>query len=435
MKREALGWFILMLVVSARCSSQSSAPKASPNNPSIPGTADANAGQPLTGNIGFSIETEMLTYKSIEADSQAVACEIARYLGTTSAVPPKTLCVSASAKDNSSGVVVVSSKNALLADFQLWRTDMAVMNGLELRAGQLCAIQPPATKSPGTLGPSILDLTPAGQAVSLIPATIGLFASNQSVSQVVGTVQDQALMNEVAGQLTTLKVSVLVPEIYSPYALGGTDYANSPFLSSFTKLIDIRSGCLEEAEKDASENQKQSASSTEISSLIANIDNFIAIVTGTTPTTSATQSQAGRVQPEGALGSTVNQTSTESTSHIEALMVADGLARAIEVKPDGTMPAGSPWHYMIWLKALESGGSLTKTGSIFGSKVSFSGGAVVTYALFSLDGKLVCSGNVFDYAGFIAAKGFRDTFVRLEGDRSRQLPVLSGTCNPQKISN
>lgn len=65
---------------------------------------------------------------------------------------------------------------------------------------------------------------------------------------------------------------------------------------------------------------------------------------------------------------------------------------------------------VLYLKALESGGSLITKTNVFGSKVYFSGGAVATYALFDLEGPLRCSGNVFDYGGFVKAEDFVEKF-------------------------
>ncbi len=113
-------------------------------------------------------------------------------------------------------------------------------------------------------------------------------------------------------------------------------------------------------------------------------------------------------------------------------MAADGLARAIGVKLDGTADSSSMWQHVLWLKALESGGTVAKEGSIFGSKVRFSGGAVSTYALFSLDGNLDCSGNVFDYEGSVLTKDFSAVFRQQIKDPSSQLAFMRGGCTQPK---
>jgi hypothetical protein len=429
MKLKAFAWIVLALVASAIPSSgQSSTPPASSNNA---GTPAANGGQPAPGSVGFSIETEMLTYKSIEADSEVLACEIAGYLGVAAAASPNAPCTSTSTAGNGTGVVIMSSSSTILTDFQLWRADMAAMNTLELRAEKPCGAPPSAAKPPSTMGVPLLSATPVGQAVPLLEGILGAFATNQSVSPVTGTVHDQALMNEVARQLRALNVSVLVPETYSPFALGGTNYADSPFLASFSKLLNTRATCLQ-AEEGASAQQK-----SEIDSIIAGINQFMTLVTGAAPPPSS-GGQANKTEdknpPAPSPGPAAIQPS-EPASHIGALLAADGLARGIGVELDGSMPSGSPWQHILWLKALESGGSVTKEGNIFGSKVSFSGGAVVTYALFNLDGNLDCSGNVYDFAGFIPAKQFREAFLKMETDPTRQLPVSPGSCSPPKSSN
>ena len=48
----------------------------------------------------------------------------------------------------------------------------------------------------------------------------------------------------------------------------------------------------------------------------------------------------------------------------------------------------------------QAGGGIDQI-KLFQIKVYFSGGAVATYALFQMDGSLRCSGNVYDYDGYI----------------------------------
>ena len=75
-------------------------------------------------------------------------------------------------------------------------------------------------------------------------------------------------------------------------------------------------------------------------------------------------------------------------------------------------PAVFPTWRLLALKALESGGSLVNEANIFGTRVHFSGGAVATYSLFSLDrGRVLCSGDFFDYGGYIRAKDFAKKFT------------------------
>ena len=82
----------------------------------------------------------------------------------------------------------------------------------------------------------------------------------------------------------------------------------------------------------------------------------------------------------------------------ECRLRADGLAQELDAaSPDARSGANGIW-YVLSLKALESGGTLLKSGNgITGTKTSYSGGAVGTYALFRLNGNVACSGVFFNY--------------------------------------
>jgi hypothetical protein len=423
MKTKIFLRLLLVFAIAAPVSSgQSSSPPASPKS----GGSGGESGQSDEVHLGFSIETEMLTYKSLEANSEAVACDIARHLfggeiGPPSATAPCTIQSGASA---GAGVVIVSSTTTVFSDFQMWRADMASMNALELRAIKFC---PPTPAAPKTRGlPSLAAATPEGQMLPMAKEVLGMFGSSESISPVTGTIHDQALMDGVARQLKALNIAVLVPEIYSPYALGGTDASTSPFLSNLAKLIAMRS-CLQ-AKKDALPKEQQ-ADAEEIGGIVSSIDAFIA-------TLSSNASSSGGAVP-GATGhtpesTTPNAASTGSASHLASVLTADGLARAIGINLDGTAATGSIWQHILWLKALESGGSVAKQGNLFGTKVRYSGGAVTTYALYSFDGNLDCSGNVYDFEGSVLTKDFSKVFREQIKDPTNQLASLRGGCGSSK---
>lgn len=83
---------------------------------------------------------------------------------------------------------------------------------------------------------------------------------------------------------------------------------------------------------------------------------------------------------------------------------------------------------MLLLKALESGGTLESKSNIFGSKVRFSGGSVGTYALFSLDGHLECSGNVYEFGGSIRSENFQRELREYRPDPQSQFIFKHGGC-------
>ncbi|HEV3041657.1 MAG TPA: hypothetical protein VHA33_28085 [Candidatus Angelobacter sp.] len=188
----------------------------------------------------------------------------------------------------------------------------------------------------------------------------------------------------------------------------------------------------EKAETEAQENLKKDNSTiknktTELSglqSLIASIDGFLGAVTGGGLPSNAS-APSGTASPPPA--------PNVATPPLIAILYGDGLARKIKSAEllttnqakESDLPKEADlakWR-ILYLKALESGGSLITKTNVLGNKVFFSGGSVATFALFALDGDLKCSGNVFDYGGFVKAEDFKKQFRNLTTDPLKQLIV------------
>src|ERR1700685_787612 len=145
------------------------------------GTAKDSSQQPSStpssgSGGGFSIEAEILAYKSLQSDSGAIACDVARVLVPTSPplMPndPNQLASDATKKgkeyhsnpsacgtaiDTSSvkaGIVVVPSTGTAVSGYALWRTDMAIMQGLQLRANASCPAKEGGSATLGLSGPA-----------------------------------------------------------------------------------------------------------------------------------------------------------------------------------------------------------------------------------------------------------------------------------------
>lgn len=549
MKRFALT--IAILALRAACFGQ--AP------PAAGGTSPGAAGPAAGGAAGgFSIEAEILAYKALESDSEAIACEVAGLLSTSEGTqfkdpatfkPPCNL--SRRYGDHGPGVLIVSSATTVLANYQLWRVNMVIVSELLEQAKGVCQAkaekpkkaQPEKPELFGAFIPALgADATSLAPVITLIQSTLQLFASNESVTGVTGTIQDQALMNDVARQLRYLNFPVLMPDTYYPHNFGGIDYANSPFLAKFAALIkervrlgtcvlDLMNSILKiskeqadladrlkqaqseqttarqasvkaqktaKAAEDALKNApadttKQKASDAAAAaaraaqndvdtadanvsaiqarqqeldsalkkanlelnraqSVVASIDGFIATVTGGTPPVPASgspQTTAAAAPGAAAPGTTTpgattpgatptpgttpggqTPTAASSTPPIVAILWADGLAREIGVKADGTWnDTSEPRWSVLALKALESGGSLINEANIFGTRVRFSGGAVATYSLFGLEqGRLFCSGDFFDYGGYIRAKDFAKKFTENINPGRQLVYMRPGPC-------
>lgn len=119
-----------------------------------------------------------------------------------------------------------------------------------------------------------------------------------------------------------------------------------------------------------------------------------AAAASTTPTTSASPTLSA-------------SSATSATPPILTILQADGLARRMgfKVEDDGVNFNPDAWR-VLWVKSLESGGAIITESNILGSHPHFGGGAVSGYALFNLDGTLICSGNAAAYGGYVKAKNF-----------------------------
>jgi len=565
--------FLLSLGMSASVVAQSgkggntqNSPSGNSPSPSGPGGPSSPSGNQPGGGGGqggsFSIEAEILAYKSLESDSEVIGCDIAGFLltpqwkvspngpnagaqgkskeinftplasnctGLTSLTQGKitggTIVSAQGLKPKEpdgtsnielhnatishvslsdvtvgspqpSGVVILSSTGTTLANFQVWRVNMALIKQLMTKGS---AYHCPQKLADGTLGVPALDA--ATEAVALIQSTLGLFSSNGSASGVQGTIQDQALMDGVARQLRGLNVPVLMPDTYAPYSLGGLDFQNSPFLVGLGNLIKCRlclqallrdpslqvsktdldnlavqrknlseqrdadqkavsSGNLkgkalddknneisdlnakiDKVDADTKKTSSTLAQVNDITSLISTIDSYVGSLTGSSVSPGGGNTQNNNANngpgssPPGGNGpgnSPQNNSpgpSSSGTPPIATVLAADGLAQELGAQDDGSIKAGSLWQHVLILKALESGGSLITHSNIFGSKVFFTGGAVATYSLFTTIGHLSCSGNAFDYGGYLRAEKFNDAFRNPDIDPTHQLVLLRGGCS------
>lgn len=423
-------------------------------------TPAASAGDSARG-LGFSIESEMLTYRALESNSDAVACDVAAYVNGTVADfshPPAGAVCDVGGSTGKSGVIVVPFDRTLFDAFQFWRAEIQVMHMLRSRAlpyqcesatlaitgrGSASAgTQKAASQSTGTTAASAakaaFDLTPYGTALQLSQSLLGMFAQNPINTAVAGTIDDQAFIDGVARGLRSFNVPVLAPATYSPFTLAPVDVERSPFLTGVSQLVATRS-CLAAKEAGGDLGPLDKALARDLG---ADIDAYLAAF-------GATRSAAGS---EGAPGGTPKPASDKvggpvpdksgsgkpdaaapaglaPATALMTMLAGDDLARALGVDPDTLqLAAAARWQHVLLLKALESGGTLESKSNIFGSKVRFSGGSVGTYALFSLDGHLECSGNVYEFGGSIRSENFQRELREYRPDPQSQFIFKHGGC-------
>jgi hypothetical protein len=369
---------------------------------------------------GFSIESEMLTYRALESNSEAIACDVAGYLqGTLPNFDKAGTGEACTFKPNtgfSSGVLVTTFDQSVFDNLRLWRVDMDTMAGLRARAVAMSCPAGSAVLATSARGSTpatstALSFTPVGSALSLAQTTLALLSSEVTTSPVTGTIQDPAFQDAVARQLRGLNVAVLMPFTYAPFTISRRGASVSPFLSSLDALLNART-CLDTP-----------AATPAAKTLLAEIDAFTAQL-------HAASAVAAKAVTSGTtLAVTAPAPAAVTQPHLLAALSADELAQKMGVDPiTGLFPDNGPFQHVLLLRALESGGAVEKHTSVLGSRLRYSGGSVGTFALFSLAGDLECSGNVYDYGGSIAAKNFERDLRAYKPDPRHQYLFQRGSC-------
>jgi hypothetical protein len=382
-----------------------------------PTTKQSAAAQ--TGSSSFSIETEMLTYRALEANSEAIACDIAGVISGTKPdfSHPADGAACAVPTVSETTIILLPFEKVELEEFEQWRAAMVELAELQNKAAALgCPKSAPKAGTSTSSLSSFLSMSPAGPALSMAQTVLSLFASEEATMYVGGNIQDLAFIDDVARQLRALQISVLTPSSYEPGSLVLSDDTTSPFLASKQRTLLARS-CLSTLKPD---NEQDSSN---VKQAISDIDDYMSLLAGEKSAKASSVSSGpnngpvpqGGINGSAAAGSSarpsgsLDGTTANSASPLSVILRADGLARQLGFRfnvDTGILSQQPTGRYILMVKALESGGSVTGKSNILGTKLRYSGGAVGTYALFRGDGDLACSGNVYDYVGSLAAKNF-----------------------------
>ena len=364
-------------------SKKGSAQSSKGSSSSTPPEANASASNPE----GFAIESEMLTYTAMDSEATALSCGIGRNVGAADSG-----CNAQAISGPPVGVVVVAGDSSAISEFQLWRTDISTMDMLTLRANHYCAAGA-STRAATTLAGTIMGMFPESQAAEFAASLLSASAETKPLE---GNILDRTLVDDVAGHLRSLGIDVVIPDDYMPYSLTAIDANHSPFLTKYVALINARNCVAPKANADASPAAEPAAAGTGEADAHANADKHAIADAIDSYLKSLTEPDVfdAPKPPPGA----PPQAQAPVISHLNAVLRADGLAQELDAaSPDARSGANGVW-YVLSLKALESGGTLMKSGNgITGTKTSYSGGAVGTYALFHLNGNIACSGVFFNY--------------------------------------
>jgi len=407
-----------------------------------PATAPKQSTPSQVTSSGFSIETEMLTYRALESNSEAIACDVAGVLSGTKpdfSHPTDGAPCTMPANMPQATIVLLPFEKTELEEFTQWRAAMVEMAELQSKAASLGCPKGAAARA-GTSTSSLssfLSMSPAGPPLALAQSVLGLLESQETTISVGGNIQDLVFLNNVARQLMALRISVMMPSSYDPGIIMVSDETKSPFLASKERTLLAR-GCLTVLKP---QDDQEAAN---IKQAIADIDDYMATFAGFKPVKTANSGSAthpgsaGGTGPPGSdlSGNTGETNSAEgaaanAASSLLAILRADGLAQKLGFRFDantGKLSQPDSNRYILMLKALESGGSVTGRGNILGTKLRYSGGAVGTYALFTSDGDLACAGNVYDYGGSLSAKNFERDLRQLHFDPAQQVIFHTSGC-------
>jgi hypothetical protein len=364
-------------------SKKGSAQSSKGSGSSAPPQGDASAANPE----GFAIESEMLTYTAMDSEATALSCGIGRNVGAADSS-----CSPQAISGPPVGVVVVAGDSSAISEFQLWRTDISTMDMLTLRANHYCAPSA-STRAATTLGSTIMGMFPESQAAEFAASLLSATAETKPLE---GNILDRTLVDDVAGHLRSLGIDVVIPDDYMPYSLAAIDANHSPFLTKYVALIKARDCVASKGSAETSPAAEPAASGTGAADSHDEADKHAITEAIDSFSKSLTEPDVFDV-PKPPVGAPPTA-QAPVISHLNAVLRADGLAQELDAaSPDARSGANGVW-YVLSLKALESGGTLMKSGNgITGTKTSYSGGAVGTYALFHLNGNIACSGVFFNY--------------------------------------
>jgi hypothetical protein len=511
----------LPLLASISVYSQTSAPAPGSPSPGAPASsAGPNIPQPSVGAQTYSVEGDILGYKALQSDGEAIACDVAGALAVAPNTPispngagTQTAACKPSVSLSDTQILVLSSTDQTLANYQMWRVALLMIDSLQKQATRL--IPPSAAPEPSTASFAATEAA-VSTTLTLIQTVLSFFVSNEAVVGIQGTPQDVAIIDATTRQLRAMGAKVVVPTLYSPLGFSGLNYSKSPFLSKLNDLETTRGqlaaaltdkaiwdSYMKQISDDTAQTAKLKAedatnaaqhkpaantneisrlsdeivrlrksasevsvlyvsigsiSNAQLTAMIQSIDAFTAslltsvpapaaptitppstpsptVTTGVTPSAPVTGPTPNTGQP-AAPGSqnqsvTVAQPATPSTPAVPpaaTILLADGLARLFGATPTNVDPDISAWK-ILTIKEMEIGSTVVSKANIFGTKVSYAGGAIATYALFKMAGDEICSANVFDYGGRLRGKRFNDLFRTNDIDPSSQLIFSRGRCS------
>jgi len=321
---------------------------------------------------GLSVEGKIRAYRAAETAATAIA--------------------EAVLKKSPQKVVVFSAKE--MNDITFWQSFLQQATVLQ---NQLAAptLPPLFADNPGQCAPpkTARGVPPAVRTVPPLMAIdaalqlLSLFKVDRTVKGADVTLDDFAIAALVGGKLAAAKISVAYPPSYYPGAFAPSSAPRTTqALATLTQrrqtLIDFSTNIDTKKQQIAqrSTQEQQQACKDRYAEDIALLDNLQTRVKTSIGLLDAFF--AGILKADAQSGVTLLQT----------LIAAEQLSTTFQSA------------HTLQLKPVAAGGATMTTTNIFGSKISFSGGVVISYMLFDSAGVLVDAATVPQYGGFVDEK-------------------------------
>jgi hypothetical protein len=211
-------------------------------------------------------------------------------------------------------------------------------------------------------------------AVKTLIDLIALFRTDTEIKSVEITLDDVALVALVAKELGP-GIDVFDPQIL-PLGLNSASFANSLVIKNL----------------DGLQTARQNAHTA--------VDRAVAALETSSLDPEAKKAKAESLKEPLTNADTLFQTFRDGLLKVDEASGTSELARLLraEILEASLQEQDS---YLLYMKIVKAGGSNQVTRNLFrGSKLSHSGGVIVTYLLFRSDGAIAASDTLHDYSGF-----------------------------------
>jgi hypothetical protein len=215
---------------------------------------------------------------------------------------------------------------------------------------------------------------------------LSLFKVDRTVTGHDITLDDFAIYTLVANSLISKNIPVVYPACYYP---SESNWSSTEAYKRFTLLLE-NSKALDKAAYDVGKTKTELLQSAEQvksnackSALYAH---DVAVVDDRLSLIKTVQSIVGQI-----IAGLTKSDDQSGLTLIQTLMTAGQLSTRLKSA------------HLLQVKPISAGGSTLTTTNVFGSKLSFSGGVVISYMLFDDEGKLVSADSIPVYGGYFPA--------------------------------